>query len=93
MDYFAGLDISRDETHVCVLDREGVGRRGRLALVNQRRSPAKAPGGRRIAFETGICFRVFGEAPSSRAKTACKVSCSPNFLRTTLPTRGERSDA
>jgi hypothetical protein len=23
MDYFAGLDISMDETHVCVLDREG----------------------------------------------------------------------
>ena len=24
MDYFAGLDISMDETHVCVLDGEGV---------------------------------------------------------------------
>ena len=24
MDYFAGLDISMDETHVCVLDCEGV---------------------------------------------------------------------
>jgi hypothetical protein len=24
MDYFAGLDISMDETDVCVLDREGV---------------------------------------------------------------------
>ena len=24
MDYFAGLDISMDETHFCVLDREGV---------------------------------------------------------------------
>ena len=23
MDYFAGLDISMDETHVCALDREG----------------------------------------------------------------------
>ena len=23
MDYFAGRDISMDETHVCVLDREG----------------------------------------------------------------------
>ena len=26
MDYFAGLDISMDETHVCVLDREGMSR-------------------------------------------------------------------
>jgi transposase len=24
MDYFAGLNISMDETHVCVLDREGM---------------------------------------------------------------------
>jgi hypothetical protein len=24
MDYFGGLDISMDETHVCVVDREGV---------------------------------------------------------------------
>ena len=23
MDYFAGLDISMDETQICVLDREG----------------------------------------------------------------------
>ena len=23
MDYFAGLDISMDETHICVVDREG----------------------------------------------------------------------
>ena len=24
MEYFAGLDISMEETHVCVVDREGV---------------------------------------------------------------------
>ncbi len=24
MDYFAGLDISMNETHVCVVDREGM---------------------------------------------------------------------
>jgi hypothetical protein len=23
MEYFAGLDISMDETHICVVDREG----------------------------------------------------------------------
>ena len=23
MEYFAGLDISMDETHICVIDREG----------------------------------------------------------------------
>jgi len=26
MEYFAGLDISMDETHVCVVDREEGGR-------------------------------------------------------------------
>ena len=56
MDYFAGLDISMDETHVCVLDREGV-------VVHESKSAstaqsiadelAKAPSCRRIVFETG----------------------------------------
>jgi transposase len=56
MDYFAGLDISMDETHVCVLDREGV-----VVRESQTESTAqaiagelsKSPGCRRIVFETG----------------------------------------
>ena len=56
MDYFAGLDISMDETHVCVLDREGV-----VARESKTESTAeaiagelaKAPSCRRIVFETG----------------------------------------
>jgi transposase len=56
MDYFAGLDISMDETHVCVLDREGVVVRESKtestaqAVANEL---AKAPSCRRIVFETG----------------------------------------
>ena len=56
MDYFAGLDISMDETHVCVVDREGV-------VVHQSKPAstaqaiagelAKASSCRRIVFETG----------------------------------------
>ena len=56
MDYFAGLDISMDETHICVLDREG-------AVVYECKSASvadaiadelsKAPSCRRIVFETG----------------------------------------
>jgi hypothetical protein len=56
MDYFAGLDISMDETQVCVLDREGV-------VVHESKTAsmaeaiagelAKAPRCRRIVFETG----------------------------------------
>jgi hypothetical protein len=56
MDYFVGLDISMDETHVCVLDRKGL-------VVHESRTAstpgaiagelAKAPSCRRIVFETG----------------------------------------
>jgi len=56
MDYFAGLDISMDETHICVLDREGM-----VVLESKTVSTAeaiagalaKAPSCRRIVFETG----------------------------------------
>jgi hypothetical protein len=56
MDYFAGLDISMDETHICILDRES-------AVVYESKTAstaeaiadqlAKAPSCRRIVFETG----------------------------------------
>ena len=34
MDYFAGLDISMDETHVCVLDRDGEVVHESLSLIH-----------------------------------------------------------
>jgi len=56
MEYFAGLDVSMQETHVCVVDRDG-------AVVHQAKVPstpadieaelAKAPACRRVVFETG----------------------------------------
>src|ERR1700749_27267 len=56
MDYFAGLDISMDETHVCVLDREGMvvlGSKTISAADAIADELAKAPSCRRIVFETG----------------------------------------
>jgi transposase len=56
MDYFAGLDISMDETHVCVLDREGeVVRESKAESTAQAvaNELSKAPSCRRIVFETG----------------------------------------
>jgi transposase len=56
MDYFAGLDISMDETHVCVLDREGaVVYEGKTESTARAIASelAKAPSCRRIVFETG----------------------------------------
>jgi transposase len=56
MDYFAGLDISMDETHVCVLDQEGEvvyeGKTTSMARAIAVES-AKASSCRRIVFETG----------------------------------------
>jgi transposase len=56
MECFAGLDISMEETHICVLDRDG-------AVIHEQKtistsaaiaaSLAKAPACRRIVFETG----------------------------------------
>jgi len=56
LDYFAGLDVSMEETHICVSDREG-------AVIHEARAPstpeaianelAKAPICRRVVFETG----------------------------------------
>ena len=45
MDYFAGLDISMDETHVCVLDREGV-------VVHERQDGVDGRGDRRRIGES-----------------------------------------
>jgi transposase len=40
MDYSAGLDISMEETHVCVVDREG-------EVVRENKTSSTAPGDRR----------------------------------------------
>ena len=56
MDYFAGLDISMDETHVCVLDREGeVVHESKTVSTAQAIADelVKAPSCSRIVFETG----------------------------------------
>ena len=56
MDYFAGLDISMDETLICVLDHEGaVVYEGKSASTADAIADelAKAPSCRRIVFETG----------------------------------------
>ncbi len=56
MEYFAGLDVSMAETHVCVMNRDGV-------VMHEVKMPstpadiaaalAQSPACRRIVFETG----------------------------------------
>jgi hypothetical protein len=56
MEYFAGLDISMMETHICVMERDG-----KVALEAKAATSAaaiaaeltKAPTAQRIVFETG----------------------------------------
>jgi transposase len=56
MEYFAGLDVSMEETHVCVVDRDGsVVHLAKVSSVpaDIERALAKAPPCQRIVFETG----------------------------------------
>lgn len=56
MEYFAGLDVSMDQTHVCVLDRDGaVVHEARVATASETIAEelTRAPACRRIVFETG----------------------------------------
>jgi transposase len=56
MEYFAGLDVSMEATHICVVDRDG-------AIVHEAKATsapdaieaelARAPACRRVVFETG----------------------------------------
>ena len=57
MSYFAGVDVSVEETHVCVIDRDG-------KVILEARTPtapktiatafAKGPVVERVLFETGL---------------------------------------
>lgn len=56
MEYFAGLDVSMEETHVCVMNREGVIAHEEKTVTTPEAiaaSLAKAPACRRVVFETG----------------------------------------
>src|SRR4029450_10394386 len=56
MEYFAGLDVSMKETHVCVVDRDGdVVLETRTATLPEAigAALAKAPSCRRVVLETG----------------------------------------
>jgi hypothetical protein len=56
MEYFAGLDVSMEETYICVVDREGVVvHETKVASTPEGIAEAlsKAPACRRVVFETG----------------------------------------
>ena len=56
MEYFAGLDVSMEETHVCVVDRDGkiiLEARAATAPKAIAAALAKGPAVDRVLFETG----------------------------------------
>jgi len=70
MEYFAGLDISMMETHICVMERDG-----KVALEAKAATSAaaiaaeltKAPTARRIVFEMGRMATTLYHGLAARA--------------------------
>lgn len=57
MEYFAGLDVSMEETHICILDREGVLIREGKHHRRLKRSPRFSPSGPHVPR---LCLRPGG---------------------------------
>ena len=98
MDYFAGLDISMDDTHVCVLDREGeVIHESKTASTAQAIAGelAKAPSCRRIVFETGrVAPILFHGLNQLSLSVVCVVSRQAYQALKSLAThKTDRNDA
>ena len=94
MDYFAGLDISKDETHVCVVDREGeVVRESKTELTAQAvaNELAKAPGCRRIVFETGRMAPILFHGLSQLGLPVVCVESRQAYRRLGMPAFSARS--
>ena len=98
MDYFAGLDVSIDETHVCVLDREGVGVRESKtestaeAIADEL---AKASGCRRIVFETGRMAPILFHGLNRLGLPVVWVESRPAYqaLKSPATHKTDRNDA
>ena len=98
MEYFAGLDVSMEETHVCVVDREG-------AVIHQGKVPstpadleeelAKAPTCRRVVFETGRMAPMLFHGPMERGLPVVCVESRQAYqaLKSLATHKTDRNDA
>lgn len=84
MEYFVGLDVSMDETHVCVVDRDG-----RVVLETKTTTfpdaiaagLARAPDCKRIVFETGRMAPMLYHGLDALRLPVCKIACNIDPLR------------
>jgi hypothetical protein len=98
MDYFAGLDISMDETHVCVVDREGAvvceskTESTAQAVANEL---AKAPSCRRIVFETGRMAPILFHGLSQLSLPVVRIESRQAYqaLKSLATHKTDRNDA
>src|ERR1700751_1946544 len=98
MDYFAGLDISMDETHVCVVHRESeVVYESKTASRAQAIADelAKAPSCHRIVFETGRLAPILFHGCSQLGLPVVCIESPQAYqpLKSLAPHKTDRNDA
>jgi transposase len=98
MEYFAGLDVSMEETHVCVVDRDG-------KVILETRTPtapktiaaalAKGPAVERVLFETGrMAPKLFHGLTALGMPVVCVESGQAyQALRSLAAHKTDRNDA
>ena len=97
MEYFAGLDVSMEETHVCVVDRDG-------KVILETRTPtapktiaaalAKGPTVERVLFETGRMAPMLIGLTALRLPVVCVESRQAyQALRSLAAHKTDRNDA
>ena len=98
MDCFAGLDISMDETHICVVDRDGaVVYEGKSASTAEAIAGklSEAPSCHRIIFETGRMAPILFHGLSQLGLPAICVESRQAYqaLKSQATHKTDRNDA
>lgn len=98
MEYFAGLDVSMEETHVCVVDRDGVvTHETKVSSAPEAIAAAlsRAPACRRVVFETGRMAPVLYHGLSERGVPVVCIESRQAYqaLKSLATHKTDRNDA